>query len=274
MQFWTSTRTLAMASLLVYSVAGHAVEWSDTSIGVKVGDRYSEPGIAEPIHKTIYEFVHVNGDKLGKNLIVGQILQSDSADPAAGGTTVGAQEFFGFYRRTFSLSRLSGRAISFGPIKDVSLVGRFDRGPKNIQFAAATHKAMAGVALDWNVPKGYVESNLYAYHEKGYNGFVGREITYDTFRADTSWSIPFSLGIPVMWNGGLSYVGAKGNDGFGNATKPETRLYTELLVEVGNKTGFMVGVAYEMYRNKYGANKSIIPGAKQSTPLLVAEYHF
>ena len=48
----------------------------------------------------------------------------------------------------------------------------------------------------------------------------------------------------------------------------------ELLVEVGNKTGFMVGVAYETYRNKYGANQNLIPGGKQNTALLVAEYHF
>lgn len=274
MQFRTSIRALAMTTLLVQSAASHAAEWSDTSLGVKVGDRYAEPGIAEPIHKTVYEFVHIDGDKLGKNLIVGQILKSNSADPAAGGTSVGAQEFFGFYRRAFSLSKLTGSSFAFGPIKDVSLLGRFDRGPKNIQFAAATNKEMAGVGLDWDVPKGYVESSLYAYHEKGYNGFIGREITYNSFRADTSWSLPFTAGIPLLWNGGLSYVGAKGTDGFGHATKPETRLYTELLTEVGSKTGFLVGVAFEAYRNKYGTDQRLTPGAKQNTFLLVAEYHF
>lgn len=274
MKFKKTSRVLAVAGLLGYGAAGHAVEWSDTSISVKAGDRYAEPGIAQPIQKTVYEFVHINGDKLGKNLVVAQILQSDRTDPAAGGTGTGAQEFFGFYRRAFSLSRLTGNTVAFGPVKDVSLVARFDRGPKNISFAAATHKAMAGLGLDWNVPAGYVESSLYAYHEKGYNGFVGREITYDTFRADTNWSFPLNPGIPLRWNGGLAFVGEKGRDGFGNATKPETRLYTELLVEVGEKTGFLVGMAYEMYRNKYGADKSRIPGAKQSTVLLVAEYHF
>lgn len=274
MQVKKSAMALAVAALSTHAVSGHAADWSDTSIGVKVGQRYAEPGVSEPIHKTVYEFVHINGDKLGTNLVVGQILQSASTDPAAGGSTVGAQEFFGFYRRSFSLSKLSGSAVAFGPIKDVSLLARFDRGPKNISFAAATNKAMAGVGVDWDVAKGYVSSSLYSYHEKGYNGFIGREIRYNTYRADTNWSYPFSIGIPLLWNGGLSYVGAKGTDGFGNATKPETRLYTELLVEVGQKTGFMVGVAFETYRNKYGANQSLIPGAKQNTALLVAEYHF
>lgn len=260
--------------MLVYSVSSHAADWSDTSLGVKVGNDFSEPGIAQPIHKTIYEFVHISGDKLGKNLVVGQILQSDSTDPAAGGTA-GAQEFFGFYRRSFSLSKLTGRAFAFGPIKDVSAVVRFDRDTKNTQFAPSARKLMAGVSFDWDVPKGYVETSIYAYREKNYNGIVGSDVNFDTtVRTDTDWSVPFNLGIPVEWHGAFNYIGKKGNDGFGSPTKPEIRLYTELLTEVGNKTGFLVGIGYELWRNKYGADQGRVSGAKQNTPLLVAEYHF
>lgn len=274
MKIRQSIKILAAATLLGQCVASHALEWSDNYIGLKVGNRFSEPGIAQPIRKSIYEFVHVSGDKLGKNLVVGQVLQSDSNDPAAGGTA-GAQEFFGFYRRSFSLSKLSGASMAFGPVKDVSLVARFDRGTKNIGFAAAARKAMAGVSLDFAMPKGFAEATFYAYHEKNYNGIVGRGVNFDTtLRADLVWALPFSLGIPLEWRGGLAITGKKGNDGFGNPTKTETRLYTELLVPVGAMPGLMVGVAYEMWRNKYGANQKAIPGAKQDTPLLVAEYHF
>lgn len=274
MQFGQLIKVLAAATLLAHSVTSHALEWSDNSLGLKVGNRFSEPGITPAIGKTIYEFVHVSGDTMGKNLLVGQVLQSDSNDPAAGGGT-GAQEFFGFYRRTFSLSKLTGHSMAFGPVKDVSLAGRFDRGTKNIQFAAAARKVMAGVSFDFDVPKGYVEASLYAYSEKNYNGIVGQEVNFDTtMRADVNWAIPFTLGAPVEWRGGLTVVGKKGNDGFGNATKPEARLYTELLTPVGGVRGLMVGVAYEVWRNKYGANQKTIPGAKQRTPMLVAEYHF
>lgn len=274
MQIRQSVKVLAAATLLGQCAASHALEWSDTSIGLKVGNRFSEPGIAQPIRKSIYEFVHVSGDKLGKNLVVGQVLQSDGNDPAAGGTA-GAQEFFGFYRRSFSLSKLSGASMAFGPVKDVSLVARFDRGTKNIRFAAAARKAMAGVSLDFAIPKGFAEVSFYAYREKNYNGIVGQDVNFDTtLRTDFVWALPFSLGIPVEWRGGLAVTGKKGNDGFGNPTKTEIRLYTELLVPVGAMPGLMVGVAYEMWRNKYGANQKVIPGAKQDTPLLVAEYHF
>lgn len=273
MQSTPSIKMLAATSLFACSVTAHALEWSDNSIGVKVGDRFAEPGIDESIRKTIYEFVHISGDKLGKNLVVGQILQSDRTDPAVGGGG-GAQEFFGFYRRTLSLSKLTGASMAFGPIKDVSLAARFDRGPKNISFAAAARKRMFGVAIDFAVPKGYVESTLYAYDEKNYNGIVGREVDFrTTYRADTNWAIPLDVGFPLEWRGGVAVVGPKGRDGFGNQTKLEARLYTELLVDVG-QTGVKVGVAYEAWRNKYGADHRLISGANQNTPQLILEYHF
>lgn len=80
-------------------------------------------------------------------------------------------------------------------------------------------------------------------------------------RADLNWGIPFNLGIPVEWRGGLAVTGKNGNEGFGNATKPETRLFTELLAPVADLPGLMVGVDYEMWRNKYGANQMAVPGA-------------
>jgi nucleoside-specific outer membrane channel protein Tsx len=267
------TAMAAAACLLTLAAPAGAADWSDTSIGAKYGERFTEPGGTQKIDKTIYEFVHVSGDRLGKNLVVGQVLTSGSNDPAAGGGT-GAQEFYGLYRRTLSLSKLTGSTLAFGPVKDVSLVGRFDRGTKNISMAAAARKLMAGVSLDLAVPKGFAEAVLYAYHEKNYNGIVGQAVKFDTtYRADLVWGIPFNLGIPLEWRGGLAIVGAKGKDGFGNDTKVEKKLYTEVMAGIG-KTGFQVGLAYEWWRNKYGVDASRIPGANQGTPLLVAEYHF
>jgi len=263
----------AAACLLAMANPASAADWSDTTISVKHGNKFTEPGGPQKIEKTIYEFVHVSGDKLGKNLVVGQVLASGSNDPAAGGGT-GAQEFFGLYRRTLSLSKLTGSKLAFGPVKDVSLVGRFDRGTKNISMAAAARKLMAGVSVDLAVPAGFAEAGLYAYHEKNYNAFVSRAVTFDTtYRADLAWGIPFNAGVPLEWRGGLAVIGAKGKDGFGNDTQVEKVLYTEVMANIG-KTGFQVGLAYEWWRNKYGVDASRIPGAKQGTPLLVGTYHF
>ena len=263
----------AYACLVAAGPSARALDWSDNSIGVKYGHRWAEPGISEPIQKTIYEFVHVSGDKLGTNLVVSQVLMSNGADPAAGGGE-GAQEFYGFYRRTLSLSKLTGSTMAFGPIKDVSLAARLERVTKNISFAPSARKILAGLSADLAVPKGYAQLNLYAYNERNYNGFTGKSVKFDTtYRADIQWGIPFEAGLPLEWRGGLAVIGTKGKDGFGNDTKTETRLYTELLTDIGS-TGLKAGVAYEWWRNKYGADAALIPGAKQSTPQLVAEYHF
>lgn len=263
---------LVICTLLATSLPVMAADWSDTSIGIKYGTNWSEPGIAAPIHKTLYQLVHISGDKLGTNLLVGEVYASDSKDPAAGGGE-GAQEFFGFYKRTFSLSKLSGREFAFGPVKDVSLAARFDRDTKNIAFAPSARKVMAGLTFDLAVPVGWTSVTAYAYNERNYNGIVGQTVNFDTtYRVDLNWGIPFRAGLPMSWNGGLAYTGKKGKDGFGNETLPETRLYTEVLVDLGK--GFKAGLAYEWWTNKYGANPALVPGTRHSTPQLVAEYHF
>jgi len=273
MKFLPATPVAVCALLAATAQPANALEWSDNSIGLKYGTRWSEPGISEPIQKTVYEFVHISGDKLGTNLVVGQVLAANSKYPAAGGGE-GSQEFFGFYRRTFSLTKLTGSPVSFGPVKDVSLAARFDRDVVNTDFAPSARKLLAGLSVDFAVPKGFVLADLYVYSERNYNGYVGKSVKFDTtYRADLRWSLPFEAGVPFTWNGGIDLTGTKGKDGFGNVTKAETRLYTEVLASIGN-SGLKAGLAYEWWRNKYGTDPSLVPGTRHSTPQVVVEYHF
>lgn len=270
----TATKTAAIAVLAAMAGNSWALEWSDNQISVQTGPRFSEPGTSQPIRKRVYEFVHTSGDKLGTNLVIGQVLESDMTDPAAGNGH-GAQEFFGLVRRTFSVSRVSGRDMKFGPIQDISLAFAFERDTKNIQFAPGKRAVMAGLAFDLPVKNGFGVLNVYAYKERNYNSIAATEVNFDTaLMLHSAWAIPFTVGIPLRFVGDTKYIASKGKDGFGNATRPEFRLHAELLAEVGKNTGLLVGVGYEMWRNKYGANQRVVPGARQNTPLLVARYHF
>lgn len=267
-------KALAAAALLAHSVTGHALEWSDNQVSVQRGLRFAEPGTAQPIRKNVYEFVHNSGDKLGTNLVLGQILESDMNYPAAGGGT-GSQEFYGLLRRTFSLSKLSGREFKFGPVQDTSLAFVFERDTLNTQFAPGKRAFAAGLAFDLPVTHGFGVLNVYAYKERNYNGITATEVNFDTaLMLHSAWSVPFTLGIPLTFAGDAKYITSKGKDGFGNGTKPEFRLHAELLTPVGKDTGLLVGVGYELWRNKYGANQNVVPGAKQNTALLIARYHF
>ena len=274
MKIKTLPHLLACAGLAASGLAAHAAEWSDNSIGIRAGSTFAEPGIpGSSIGKTIFSFTHASGDKLGKNLVIGEVLQSNGKDPAVGGSG-GAQEFYGLYRRTFSLTKLTGSAVAFGPVKDVNLVGRIDRQTKNISFAPRARKFMLGTSVEFDVPKGFVESGIYAYSESNHNGVVGRDVDFKTtYFLDTSWMIPFNVGTPARWRGTLAHTGAKGKDGFNADTKAETRLSTAVLFDVGG-SGLSLGLGYEIWRNKYGNNQDVALGAKHNTALLLAEYKF
>lgn len=263
----------ALAALLGQTLWAQAADWSNDSLGLKYSERFREPGISAPVTKTIVDFTHASGDQWGRNLLVAELLQSDGADPAAGGS-VGAQEIYGFYRRTFSLSKLSGMPIAGGPVKDVSLVARFDRGAKNTQFAPAPRKLYAGASVDMAVDKGYLEVGAYAYRESNHNGIVGKAVDFRTAPCiDAAWSVPVHIGHGSEWRGIVSLIGAKGPDGFGNATRPETQFHTEFLTDLGH-SGVKAGLAYELWRNKFGTDHRLVPGANYNTAMLVAEYHF
>ena len=275
------TQLLAVAGFATFTLSSHALEFSENIIGFRMGGTYSEPGTSKDnIGKNIYSFTHVSGDKLGKNLVVAEVLQSTKNDPANGGVGQ-ATEFYGLYRRTFSFSKMTGKAVGFGPVKDVSLVGRLDMQTKNISFAPAAKKVIAGVSFDFDVPKGFVESGIYLYNVRNHfyiapalNGDVQFKNTY---MLDTSWLIPFNVGTPAKWTGSLAYTGPKGRDGAGNQTKAETRLFTSVMFDIGTNTGFAVGVGFEAWRNKYGNAPATTPVAgstAHNTALLLAEYRF
>jgi nucleoside-specific outer membrane channel protein Tsx len=165
--------------------------------------------------------------------------------------------------------------MKFGPVQDVSLAFAFERDTKNIQFAPAKRAMMAGLAFDLPVTHGFAVLNAYAYKERNYNSFAATEVSFDTaFMLHSAWSIPLPTAIPLKFVGDAKYITSKGKDGFGGDTKPEFRLHAELLAEVGKNSGLLAGIGYEMWRNKYGANQALVPGARQNTPLLVVRYHF
>ena len=280
------TQLLAAAGAVTLSVGSHAADFSENIIGFRTGSTFSEPATGNGnISKNIYSFTHVSGDKLGKNLVVAEVLDSTKNEAASGGSG-NATEFYGIYRRTFSFAKMTGKPITFGPIKDVNLVGRLDFQTKNITFAPRSRKMIVGASVDFAVPKGFVESGIYLFNESNHyfvsRGPVLAPLTGDvrfnsTYMLDTSWLIPFNVGTPAKWTGSLTYVGAKGKDGLGNDTKAETRLFTSVMFDIGTNTGFAVGVGLEAWRNKFGNSPATTPapsGTSQNTVLLLAEYKF
>lgn len=265
------TATFIAATLCVAGT--HAADWSDNSVGLRIGNSFAEPGNTNKIGKAILNFTHVSGDRLGANYFNINMLASDSKDPAGGGGG-GAQEFYGLYQRSFSIGALSGNKTGYGFAKDLLLVGRLDVGAKNDAFASRPRKLRLGVSVALPVSAGFFDVGASLYKETNHNGIVGKDVTFDPAAAlSAAWSIP--VGGVAVFGGFADVVGPKGKDGFGADTKTEILARTTLMFDVaGAKSGIKAGFGMEYWKNKYGNNAAIVPGAKQTTGLLLTEYHF
>lgn len=266
---------LAVLSVItVVSLSAQAADWSDTSIGYRYAPQQSEPGVSDKVEKNILNFKHVSGDKRGTNLFNIDLVKSNSEDPNKGGAA-GAQEWYGFYKRTFSLTALTGEKTTFGFAKDISLTGRIDAGAKNTTFAPAPFKLRLGLSAAMPVSAGFWDLGLDIARETNNNGIAQRSVTYDTVPVLTSaWAIPAG---PGTFGGFFDVVAPKGRDGFGNETKTETLLRANYMFDVGgSKSQLKAGVGVEYWNNKFGCNNSTSPvrnSCKATTPLLLVEYH-
>lgn len=268
-----------IAAVLLGCSCVMAADFSSNSVGYRYAPSQSEPGVSDSVSKNILTFTHFSIDKLGTNFFTIDLLKSNSADPANGGGT-GAQEWYGFYQRNFSLSAMTGNKSGYGYAKDLSLTARVDAGAKNTTFAPSPRKLRLGMTASMPVTAGFWDVGFAAYKESNHNGIVfpgkvGNSVSFKVAPVlDTAWAIPVSdVG---TFGGFVSIVGPKGKDGFGAETKTETLARATFMFNVmGPKSGLTAGVGVEYWNNKFGCNNdtSFIKNAcKATTPLLLLQY--
>jgi hypothetical protein len=270
----TLPKFTALVSLLLAGTGALAADWSSNSVGYRYAPSQSEPGVSNKVSKNVLSFTHVSGDKLGSNFFTIDLLKSDSVDRAAGGGG-GAQEWYGFYQRDFSLKALTGNTTGYGFAKDIKLVGRVDAGTKNTAFAPAPRKLRVGVSAALPVNAGFWDVGIQAYKESNHNGIVGKSVDFDLAPAlVTAWAIP--VGGLGTFGGFVDVIGPKGKDGFGVKTKTEVLARAKFMFNVfGPASGLTAGVGIEYWNNKFGNNNStafVRNSARATTPLLLVEY--
>lgn len=274
----TAEITALLAAVLACTTAS-AADFAANSVGYRYAPNQSEPGVASKVSKNILTFTHFSTDTLGTNFFTIDLLNSSANDPANGGGK-GAQEWYGFYQRNFSLSAMTGNKTGYGFAKDLSLTARVDAGTKNTAFAPAPRKLWLGMEAAMPVSAGFWNIGVAAYKESNYNGIVfpGKVAGGVSFKVapalTTSWAIP--VGGVGTFAGFGSVVGPKGKDGFGVQTKTETLLQAKFMFDImGPKSGLTAGVGVEYWNNKFGCNNSTaIPAnsCRATTPLLLVEY--
>ncbi|WP_257307369.1 hypothetical protein [Geothrix campi] len=274
---------LALALLVAVALPLGAADWSDTFIGYRTGTQFREPGIDGTVKKNILQLGHVSGWAYGTNFFNVDMLMSDRNDPTASGNS-GANEVYALYRGSLSLGKLTKTDLGFGPVRDISLTAGFDFNAKDNAFASKKRFLVAGPTFNFKVRDGFFDLGLLACHEQNYNGIVGQSVDFKTtYYVTAAWGIPFQMGaVGAEFKGYANYEGAKGKDGFGVETKPETLANLTLMFDIsplfGTKKKVYVGPGFEYWNNKFGGpnNDGPAPATNKrvTAPMAQLQIHF
>ncbi|WP_248282000.1 hypothetical protein [Parazoarcus communis] len=285
----TRCKTLALVGALSLSpLAAQAAAWSDTFIGYRYGTEFTEPNNRNNVEKHVLQLTHASGYSVGQNFFNLDLLQSDKKDPASGSDN-GATEFYLTYRHQLHLGKIFDTSLAFGPVKEVGLTAGFDLSTKNTRFAPRKRLFVVGPTLKFDVP-GFLDVSLFYGKEWNHCGLGSpacpkSDIAFDPqWIFNVSWGIPFqAASVPLKFQGFLNYNSEKGKDYAGVSTKAETLMRTSLMVDVGQmvtgkKNTFLMGVGYELWRNKFGNYKNAAgvkkPGIDTDAPTFQMEWHF
>ena len=297
-------KNLTLAALGLVALAAvpvHAADWSDTFLGYRTGSKFQETAIQDAIKKDIYSLSHVSGYSMGTNFFNVDMLKSDLKDPAnsssPGAAARGAQEVYVAYRTNLSLSKLFSTKMSGGIVRDVEFTAGFDYNSKNTTFAPSVFKVMAGPTVAFQVPGFFTLGVLY-YNEKNHNAFGGydtkigggQNVSFDpTYQVAAAWGIDVKLGdVNTKVKGFGTFTGAKGKDGSGVQTKPETLVDIYWMFDasplLGAKKGtWQIGPGFEYWDAKFGdptyKTWAATPSGSVVNPqvncfMLSLEYHF
>jgi len=180
------------------------------------------------------------------------------------------------YRHNLSMSSLFKTKAEFGPVRDIEFTAGFDYNAKNTAFAPKVFKIMAGPTFSFKVP-GFATLGVLYYKEKNHNGIIGEgagvDVSFDpTYQIAAAWGIDIPLGpVATKFKGFGTYTGAKGKDGFGIETKPETLVDMFWMFDaspaLGAKKGtWQIGPGFQYWNNKFGGKTVSPEEAGASTP--------
>lgn len=283
----TFKQSIVFAAVAACSLATHAADWSDTSIGYRTGSKYGEPFNPNDIKKNIVNLTHVSGYKYGTNFFNADLLLSDEKDAAGAGSTNGAHEVYVVYRHTLDLEKVSGSKFAFGPVRGVGLTAGFDFNSKtDARYNSRKRMLVAGPTLFVDVP-GFLNVSLLALWESNAPHNTFSNTSTPRYRYDTHAMLSLAWGIPIGKDSGFAFQGFanfianKGKNEFGGDTVAETNVDMQLMYDLraltGGKPGsFKVGLEYQYWKNKFGNNHNgpAGSGAFAKTPMIRAEYHF
>jgi hypothetical protein len=262
--------------------------FSDTSVGIRYGTDFKEPGIAsksqphgEDIHKVIMNIQNFDTWKYGSNFFNIDALFSDGRDPANNSLSQGAVEVYAVYRGQLSPDAMFGVNTKVGPFSAINFEIGGDFNTKNTSFAPEKKLMVVGPNFHLDMPIGFLNLGVHLSKEWNYNGIVGKAVDFDPtpeFEAVWLFPLPFT-NLPLDFRGFANLVMPKGKDGFGSQTAVEILAQPKLNLDLGKMLFGKPHVpdvyfAFEYWLNKFGNDHTKVPGSLAYTPMIGMEVHF
>lgn len=221
---------ISLLTFFMSTASVSAFDWSATNVQALYGDNFE---LAEQQRQTM-TVEHIHGWKYGSNFFFVDLYNNQ-------GTEVYAEVY-----SYLSLNKITGRDLSFGPVKDISLVAgiNISNRPEADSFKAY----LAGVQLDLgNKYFDYLSLDIKAYKNDDVSGLYGIEVT-------PVWSLPFNIGpAKFKFRGFVDFrtANTNANKNFSMLAQPQ------LLYDVGDLFNWRsdtlyVGTEYSYWFAKYG----------------------
>lgn len=209
-----------------------AFEWTASDVQLLYGGDF-EFG---PDSRTTVTVEHAHGWQYGTNFFFVDIYDNGGSGP----------EVYAEVYAYFSLNKITGWNWSFGPIKDVSLMGglNISNVPEQRNFKAY----LFGASLDFANPYfDYLQLDITAYKDDAISGRYGIQFT-------PVWSMPFTIGpAKFKFRGFIDF-----RDGNTNTSNNFQMLaQPQLLFDVGHAVNWKsdsvyIGSEYSYWHNKFG----------------------
>lgn len=252
-----------------------SADWSTTELHYQYGNlkkAYQGGGSAADTNgSSVLTFQHSSGWKYGDNFFFVDYTNYGRTDSEAQNDILDDDEMYGEFYANFSLKKITGYEIKFGPVDDIGLVA-------GLNFAAEidTLYYMPGFRLVFDLPGfNFANLDITARIQDGPTKFSVKES--DSYMLDFSWAYPFAVG-KTQWSieGHVEYTHVADQSISGISIEDrESWLLAQVQIRLdvghfwGNPEQLYLGMEYQYWRNKLGD-----PDTDESVPQLLIAWRF
>lgn len=242
---------VALATAMLAAPATQAANWSSTSVLLHHGSDYKTVPTNEKFEQSIVTLEHVDGWEYGSNFFFFDVSEPNNPDSS----------FYGEFSPSLSLGKISGKDLSFGFVKDVSLTATWE-------FGEVTNAKLFGLGFDLNIP-GVPVAKVNIYNRYSESQFYPGEVS-SAPQVTLVWMAPFKLGSTSwVFEGFLDYAWEEKEVGKVANTVAAPRLWLDTGALWGAPNKFFTGVEYQYWDNKYGSD-----GIDEGVPQISAKWTF